>query len=310
MWRLVTGCAPQLLMGKLLVFLQAYADDSASEGGDQRLFVAGYLNHADAWARFSEAWDDELRSSPSIRYLKMVEAANLRGEFRGWSVARKDEKLGGLARVARHFKPLSFEVSVSRADYYRFVKPAAPRGLGNPHFVCCFGVMAAVSRYVATDRNRASIDFMFDEQSGVSADLAVFFDDMKRSLPRRAQRVINGSPTFRDDKAVLPLQAADMLAWHVRREHENGEGLLPMADLLRSHDLHLVTSIEKPMLMSWAQAFNEMPQIGKLQSKAQWQHLRRNYARMTSLRYIMPHGSKVRNIVFSAYDGLRRLLRS
>ena len=54
--------------------LQAYVDDSASDQGDQRLFLAGYINAADRWIRSSDAWAEVLRDPPAIGYLKMSEA--------------------------------------------------------------------------------------------------------------------------------------------------------------------------------------------------------------------------------------------
>lgn len=172
--------------------LQAYTDDSASEIGDQRLFLAGYLNQASKWRLFSEAWTAELRAVPAIDYLKMSEANALAGQFEGWTESARNEKLRGLARAISHFKPLSFEFSVSREDYYRYVRPVAPRGLGNSHFVCCFGVVSGVARYVESQKVKIPIQFIFDQQTGVSDDMALFFDHMKRNLPKGAGRLISG----------------------------------------------------------------------------------------------------------------------
>lgn len=81
------------------ILLQAFCDDSASDKGDKRLFMAGYLDRADRWQLFSEAWLEELQALPSIAYLRMVEANNLRGQFKGWTKKARDQKLKGLARV-------------------------------------------------------------------------------------------------------------------------------------------------------------------------------------------------------------------
>lgn len=75
----------------------------------------------------------------------MADAVTFKGQFRGWREEDRDERLRGLARVIRHFAPTSFEVSVSVSDYRRLVTPVAPRGLGSPHFPCCFGVVSSVS---------------------------------------------------------------------------------------------------------------------------------------------------------------------
>lgn len=38
------------------VLLQPFCDDTASDKGDKRLVIAGYLNRADRWQLFSKAW--------------------------------------------------------------------------------------------------------------------------------------------------------------------------------------------------------------------------------------------------------------
>ncbi|MCL4710686.1 MAG: DUF3800 domain-containing protein [Pseudorhodoplanes sp.] len=268
-----------------MAFLYAYIDDSASHVGDQRLFMAGYLNRAEQWALFSEAWDEELRAAPAIEYLKMAEAQNLRDQFTGWTPGGRDEKLRGLARVIRHFQPFSFEFSVSRAQYSSIVKPASPRGLGNAHFVCCFGMVSSLARYADGAGVRMPIKFIFDQQDGVSTDIGLFFDRMTQSLPKSARKLISGSPTFEDDKLVLPLQAADMLAWHVRREHEDcvPPDTLPMADLLRNDHGHLTSEIPESVMKSWADQFDKLPGVPLLQSKRDWRDFKKEMTRLISL---------------------------
>jgi hypothetical protein len=114
--------------------LQAYVDDSTSEVGDQRLFLAGYINTADRWIRFSDAWKEELQAPPGeIDYLKMSEAYVLRGQFQGWSPEDRHEKLRGLSRVIRHFKPASIHCSVSTNEFASTVALTAPYGLARPY---------------------------------------------------------------------------------------------------------------------------------------------------------------------------------
>ena len=289
--------------------LQAFIDDSASDSGDQRLFLAGYLNLASRWKLFSAAWQEELSNKPTIKYLKMSEANALDGQFNGWSIATRDEKLNGLARVINHFQPLSFHFSVSREQYYRILKPVSPRGLGNPHFTCCFGIVSMLARHIADQGVRVPIEFIFDEQSGVSDDMALFFDYMKNNIPKRARQLILRSPAFRDDKVFLPIQAADMLAWHVRREHENGGsmGSLPMASHLRSPEGHLFSAIEEKNIRSWAEQFSELPSMNELRGPKQWRNLKVEITNLLAQGYIPPHGTKWKNARHQMQELLSRL---
>jgi hypothetical protein len=172
------------------------------------------------------------------------------------SIEARDKKLRDLARVIRHFEPLSFQFSVSRERFYSLVTPVSPRGL-NPHFTCCFGV---------------------------SADIQFFFEHMLQSLPEDARKLINGSPIFRSDKQFVQLQAADMLAWHLRREHEDGDnGSLPLLDVLCIPCGHVMTEIEEPMLQGWADHHSQQPNIDKLQTKNQWRNVKKDIADIIAL---------------------------
>jgi hypothetical protein len=286
--------------------LEAFIDDSASDTGDRRLYLAGYLNRADKWALFSEAWREELRAAPSIDYLKMSEANALDGQFAGWTAAARDEKLRGLVRVINHFEPMSFEFSLSREEYYRHVKPVAPRGVGNPHFVCCLHVLFGLAQYVDIEKVKAPIDFIFDQQTGVSDDLALFLDHMKKSLPRSARKLIAGI-AFENDKQFLPIQAADMLAWHLRREHEGGAPM-PAADLVRSSTGHLVSEIGEATIKSWSEQFRTLPNIDQMQGPRQWRNLKGEITRLSSLGFVPPHGSRWKNALYSARDRIARVL--
>jgi hypothetical protein len=281
--------------------LQAFIDDSASDKGEKRLFMAGYLNRADTWQRFSEAWKEELQLAPAISYLHMVEANNLRGEFKGWTKEARDLKLQGLLRVINHFKPLSFQFTVNRGEHFRVLTPVSPRGLGSPRFICCFSVISGVARYVAGTKADTQIEFIFDEQDGVSADMALLFHEMKRNIPREARKLIRSAPAFKNDKLVLPLQAADMLAWHLRREHEGRKSdneTLAMADSLRNPNGHLESHIDDSHLYQWADHHEKQEGVQFLKSKGQWQKFRQDMSRFADAGVIPPKGNKLAHLLF------------
>jgi hypothetical protein len=284
------GMPRQFVLISPLAFLHAYIDDSASEQRDRRLFMAGYLNRAEAWALFSDAWHEELQATPSIDYLKMAEANSLRGQFdrrKGWTKQKRDEKLHCLASVISHSKPmLSFEISLSLACLNDLLKPVSPRGLGNPHFLCGFGIVAGLAGYMDSQKIKTPIDFIFDQQEGVDANIRLFFDYMKRNLPRGARRLIR-HPIFEDekDRQFLPLQAADMLAWHVRREHEDctPPERLPLAILLRADSAHLKYEIGEAVIKRLSDHHSKLTDVSQLQSKAQWGAVRREIERLFAL---------------------------
>jgi hypothetical protein len=305
---LVSGYATGLRESKPLAFLRAAIDDSASETGDKRLFMAGYLNTAENWALFADAWADELKAVKPISYLRMNEAATQSGQFQGWQQRDISEKLRGLIRVIRHFKPMSFHVSISRTLYFSELKPVAPRGLGNPHFVCSFGVIAQLASFVANSPNRSKIQFIFDQQDGVSDDLALFFDSMKNSIPRKARRLIHGYPMYENDKLFPPLQAADLLAWYLRANHErSGSWMNVSSDVLG--EPHGCQEMDFK-ISEWAQKFSQIPGIESVQgqTKTDWRKFKRELRRVSALGFIPPYGTRLKNFLYASRSRIGKIL--
>lgn len=263
--------------------LQAFTDDSAAQVGDKRLYLAGYLHRADVWASFSRDWHKELKAWPAIKYLKASEAHHLSGQFHHsqWDEQMRNAKLAKLAAIIAHYQPVSYEFSTNGKLFENELKPVSPYGFGRLHFTMCFAVVSGVSRFTAESPVRAPIQFIFDEQQGVDTDVEMFFAEMLKALPTEVQSLIDGLPMFKSEKELqyAPLQAADLLAWHLRREHETGEKLARTNGLI-SNDGHLVQEIPDEVLRSWASHHATLPGVPLLQSKRQWKDFKAEHKRL------------------------------
>lgn len=269
--------------------------------------MAGYINTAENWMRFAEDWQNELRWPRSIDYLHMVEANALRGEFGGWGRRQRDKKLGRLSEVIRRYRPESFQWSIDRQDYLDLIEPHRPRGVSSPHYLATFGVVAMVTKYLASRNVQAKVDFIFDQQTAVSADIAIFFDYMVRSLPKAAREMINGDPIFRDDKDLVPLQAADMLAWHLRRQHEKSDVQAQLDALMWVGGGHVVVHAERGHLERIGKGLQKIPNTDLLQSKSQWRKFRANLAGLKSQGFVPPYGKWWKNQLFEIAQTVRWL---
>lgn len=263
-----------------MVSLHAFVDDSASDVEDRRLFLAAYINGAGPWIAFGHEWKAALAEYPSISYSKMSEAQNLSGQFRKWTAEMRDRKILRLARVISESRPWSVYCSVSRYDYNRIVEPVAPFPLKQPYFSCFWGIIRTAADYhLQLDQEssvRATIppvDYVFDEQGGLDADAALWYQWLKASQEPKVAALMGDQPIFGNDKNIVALQAADMLAWHLRRRHERGPGEpLPILDLLISDGAY--REIPTAMLQQWAKEFRRTPGISQVQTKRAWQDTR------------------------------------
>jgi len=261
--------------------LQAYVDDSASDEGDRRFFLAGYVNTADKWIRFSEAWQEELDQPPAIGYLKMSEANNLGGEFRGWEHEVRDEKLRGLARVIRHFGPHSIHSSVSRTEFKSIVSPVAPYGFNRPYFYCFQAIIVPLANRMREEGlSGVPVDFIFDEQGGIGDEARFFYRIIRDGQPAAIRSILSRDPIFRDDKLVLPLQAADMLAWHVRRNHVTKPDAFQVPDFLSADGYHMAVDIDTSWLQRIADGYIQIPGTQRIKTKTAWQKTMREMERI------------------------------
>jgi hypothetical protein len=235
----------------------------------------------------------------------MVEAQNLRDQFDGWAASDRDEKLRRLAAVIEGFRPVSFQFSLSRLEFDQYVKPHSPRPLAKPHFDCIFGVICMMANWSHQSGLRVPIDFIFDDQEGISADVHLFFEQMTKSLAPPAKALINGIPIFRNDRQFMPLQAADMLAWHLRREHETQE-TWPLLSVLRKPGAHFLGEIPSEMLRRHGEEFKTIPGAPQVQSKAQWRRLRRIMFQAAEMGFVPPPNKPKE----SSLDYVRRCLES
>lgn len=255
---------------KYIVILQAFVDDSRSESADKEFVLAGYMTTALQWMKFSDEWTAVLNQAPKIESFHSIEALHLKGCFKGWRRADRDEKVMRLAEVIDRHPMASFDTRLSVASFKRILAPIAPYDLQNPYFVVFYGVMANAAGQLHANEINVPIDFIFDEHGAVGPDAALWYGYMKAMMAPHLRSLLGSAPIFRDDKKMVPLQAADMLAWHLRRSREPrfADEQRPITALIRKH-LHTETWVPDEMLEAWAQAMSNVPGIEGAQKKSE-----------------------------------------
>jgi len=200
---------------------QGFSDDSMSGEGYKTLLLAGCVQKYSVWADFSFAWEAALAAEPSIKYFKMREARALIKEFAGWTAQQRNDKITLLAKVLAQYKPSVTYAWISRVEFDEIVEPIIPYMLRHPYILLFYPLIIKQAEWQHVEGEKVPTDFVFDEQGSVGVEAVVWYCHF-RSLQRPHISALMGStPIFRDDKLVLPLQAADLAAWHKRRCIEN-----------------------------------------------------------------------------------------
>ena len=203
--------------GLLMAVLHAYFDESGKEGDDQHssVVVAGYLADLPSWHQFESNWQGTLTAA-GVGALHMKDFANSYGEFSSWKgdEERRSAFLAELVSVISSARLEGFGAVVRLADLRRF---NAERGqdisaLPLALFLC--------TMHMYVEHPTATIEVVFD---CLDKPYTVF-DEARRYGKSQPGGEISYTMIPLDGKQlnsrnVLPIQAADFLAWETRKHH-------------------------------------------------------------------------------------------
>ena len=215
--------------------LQAFMDDSRTDGG---VFVlAGWIAPAEKWVQFARDWEELLpgtgKGLNGAHRFKMSEMAR---------TERGRELAGAFYRVIESINPVGLCVKLHIGELRRAISriwslngPLNFGHLKNPYLLSFFFLLHSFH----SDEREAlreflpdggAIDFIFDDQSEKSVILGAWDRFLERLDPKRRQ-MYGTTPRFENDEKFLPLQAADLLAWCLRKWYENGHNHLDAINL-------------------------------------------------------------------------------
>src|SRR5207249_4436298 len=101
-------------------------------------------------------------------------------------------------------------------------------------------------------------------------EAVAFYDHYKRLQKPEIAALMGSTPIFRDDKLVLPLQAADMVAWHKRRRVDNPDeplSELPLPTALLEDLNYAEVHLNREFLTVLAKAAAQVPGISFVHDK-------------------------------------------
>jgi hypothetical protein len=204
------------------VVLKGFVDDSGSSDGN--IFtLAGFLSTAKLWEEFSDEWHDICNREPKTPNFKMTKAMRLK-EYR-YTQTQRDTRIQELTALTTRKAMYRIGAVVARPNYERIVKGQIPPEIDSIYFVLFFTVILAAFRLMDIEKLEGTVDFVFDNQGKTIEAECIRWYQWIKSHPQfssNVKRRFGSTPIFRDDDVVLPLKAADMCAWHIRR-HLNEE---------------------------------------------------------------------------------------
>jgi len=216
--------------------LQAFIDDSGNDGKSPVFVLAGFIASSEQWEVFSDEWDKVLNPEVGFRMgvLKMADVYRNRKRgtrYYGLSNAERDARLKALIQVVNRYAMHGIVSVIPYKLYNSLIKGnfnlQSTSTLDRPYFLSFFGVMARLLQITQKLNLDDKVDFIFDTQDNENKQILMSEYDRFISLaPDNVAALSRGYPSFKKDEELLPLQAADMLAWHIRKyysDHDSGK---------------------------------------------------------------------------------------
>lgn len=195
--------------------LEAYVDDSGT-GHGRVAVLAGFVSTAERWKLFSDDLEALCEQEPRTPDFKMQKANGFRAY---WPAKREglDKRIEDVAALIRERAMYRVDVVMSRLAYDDIVKGRVNRKIDSPYFLLFYLILLSTAELMDKAGLEGTVDFIFDEQNQTGRECANFYHEIKKRVSERVRRRLGGEPIFRADKDVLPIKAADVLAWQLRR---------------------------------------------------------------------------------------------
>ncbi|HKW27003.1 MAG TPA: DUF3800 domain-containing protein [Terriglobales bacterium] len=281
--------------------LQSFADDSMSFLTDRIISLCALVHRKEKWDAFSDDWDKELATEPAIKYLHMREARPCEGQFKGWKPLQRDMKLIALTEVILRHNPHIVMCWFSSRDWDEKVGKIAPVDVRPAYIPCFLGIVTKVAEFHHEQGINIPTDYVFDEQNEVGK-IALFWYDIIKAMAKPPVAALMGStPVFRNDEDILPLQAADLVAWHMRRSKERRKLDPELAATERVEELtRAEVHMDGEKIADIARQMSELPGIESVQDGA---------SAYKTIKRMVRKGKSGELMASKEYDNFNRTMR-
>jgi hypothetical protein len=192
--------------------LKAYMDESGAHDCSPVLTVAAYLGRPRQWREWTKKWN--LAKRP-IKIYHAVDAANLRGEFDGWTSERVASLVVKLLPVIVEADLPGIVVGIHMHEFERAMagRDDLRRLFGTPYAACFQWVAQSILSLQAKAHSNERIAFIHEVNDYRQEALEAFTWLKAHGNP---QGSIVGLQ-FGDKATHVPLQAADILAYEANK---------------------------------------------------------------------------------------------
>jgi len=205
--------------------LVCYLDDSGTDPQNRILTVAGYAGAGEQWAAF-EAAVEPVFAKYEVRVLHARELEAGDGDFKGWTVLRKQAFVAEVCLKLSKHVPLGVSMSVLKEAFAERAKERGRRRTVTPYTFCTNVILDWILTDVRVGRvaNTDGVAFAIEAGNRHNEEAKLNFEAVVR------QHDLGGivkSVDFVDKGSCRAIQVADLFAFYSRRHGAAMEAASP-----------------------------------------------------------------------------------
>lgn len=242
-----------------------YCDDSGTDEGNRVASVAGFLGKVARWEAFQKQWGRALKEF-GIKTMHRADLESFVGEYKGWNGAHRTRFLQRVQPIIREHMTVPIGSAVIKEDFRKIIPKHIQEQFEGVYGWCAHDCLVAVSHWYSHRGYRKPIQWVFEAGTIGHGQVDAMFRELNSNPKTRGQYYIKGW-SFQD-KSIIPLQAADVLAYEVFKQVTNqivdkGENYgvrFSMKNLIHATDDRYLKYWGKQRLLEWFEEWDRRNQ--------------------------------------------------
>jgi len=209
---------------RTIAVLEGFFDDSGTHHGSLVTAIGGCVARAEQWAVFAQEWRRVLDGF-DVSFFHSTDLANSQEQFKGWDDSKKRSFITELAGVMGSYAKTAIAGLIVLNDYSIVPEWARKTAAFGDEYNFCFQMCVGLTMSWVDGLNppmpeRDQVAFTFDQRpkgEGITRDAYFYIKKFRDPNDRM------GTLAFADKKRLLPLQAADFVAYESYKHIDNQE---------------------------------------------------------------------------------------
>lgn len=207
---------------KALAMLRAYFDESGTHIGSPVTAIAGFAATAEVWTAIETEWSKVLADfkDKGVEAFHMTDCLAATGQFSRLDAFWRNYLVNSLAAILERSDIQAIWAGVNTEDWDDLTTPEFREQFPKPYDLCFDEVVRQLYRWSRHGADGTPVALVFGEQTEYQTRNELALQAWRRH-PEFCRFI--GSVTYSSPKLLIPLQAADMLAYEINKEWEKVE---------------------------------------------------------------------------------------